>query len=372
MIKRVSRASGDVFQVYGRRGNRKVYVGTFDTKKLAAAADEDFRVVQRKIEAGELPKNFDEKRTFEIAIDAWIAMLKSSKSRSLTGYSMRARLYLKPYFGHRPVAHIQKEEIGRFRDAMLETPASDSTNTVIGALSSAFTWFVEQNYVASNPCFGVKRPKRVPKIFPWLESSEAITRVLSNCNGRCRWAVALLIGTGMRIDELLFMQWDDVNFDHRLLTVCRGKQGVPKSGRHRRLPIFDSIMPVLREMKLARGDARLLFPGEVKGKPLTPPSIRDPFKIAAAKSGIDKRIRLHDLRHTFASHFLLDGGDIFKLSKLLGHSSVAITERTYAHLRKDAFEADYGRVKFAMPTDAKVIQFQPTRTYAKEDKRETR
>jgi integrase/recombinase XerD len=62
-------------------------------------------------------------------------------------------------------------------------------------------------------------------------------------------------------------------------------------------------------------------------------------------------MRLHDLRHSFASLFLLDGGDIFKLSKILGHSSVAITERTYAHLRPDAYEADYGRVRFRMPDE---------------------
>ena len=50
-------------------------------------------------------------------------------------------------------------------------------------------------------------------------------------------------------------------------------------------------------------------------------------------------------------------GDIFKLSRILGHHSVAITERTYAHLKPTAFEADYGRVRFHMPSDGKVLAF---------------
>jgi len=84
-------------------------------------------------------------------------------------------------------------------------------------------------------------------------------------------------------------------------------------------------------------------------------SVRAPFKQAAARAGLPKELRLHDLRHTFASLFLVDGGDIFKLSRILGHHSVVITERTYAHLKPTAFNDDYGRVAFRMPDEAKVI-----------------
>lgn len=61
------------------------------------------------------------------------------------------------------------------------------------------------------------------------------------------------------------------------------------------------------------------------------------------RAGVPKKLRLHDLRHTFAGLFLASGGDIFKLSKILGHSSVAITQQVYAHLHPDAFAEDYNR-----------------------------
>jgi len=63
----------------------------------------------------------------------------------------------------------------------------------------------------------------------------------------------------------------------------------------------------------------------------------------------------HDLRHTFAGLFLASGGDIFKLSKILGHSSVAITQQVYAHLHPSAFAEDYSRVSFAMPEKAGAV-----------------
>jgi integrase/recombinase XerD len=61
-----------------------------------------------------------------------------------------------------------------------------------------------------------------------------------------------------------------------------------------------------------------------------------PFKAAVLRAEVAKNLRIHDLRHTFAGLFLASGGDIFKLSKILGHSSVAITQQVYAHLHPDA------------------------------------
>jgi site-specific recombinase XerD len=107
-------------------------------------------------------------------------------------------------------------------------------------------------------------------------------------------------------------------------------------------------------MKLAKAANTLLWPGAKVDKfdeqlPRNKTSVFRPFKAAVERAGLSKRLRLHDLRHTFAGLFLASGGDIFKLSKILGHSSVAITQQVYAHLHPDAFAEDYSRVAFAMP-----------------------
>jgi integrase len=364
VIKKVARADAMVFQVYGRRDGKKVYVGTYPSRREALAADEEHRVTVRKIEAGELPSDLDTKRTFGTALKQWLKKLDEDGSRSSTEYAGRAELYLLPAFRDMPLIEIHRADVIRWRDELGQKVTASTVNTVLGTLSSAFAFFIDRDWAEHNPCHQVKRLKPDPRVFPWLESTEAITRLLSHCTPNIRNLIAFLVGTGCRLDEALHLRWDDVDLEHRLVTVHRGRarvangkerQGTTKSGKARRVPVFDSVLGVLKAMKLARGAQALLWPGANPGKPLGQASVRKPFKAAIGRAGLPKELRLHDLRHTFASLFLIDGGDIFKLSRILGHHSVAITERTYAHLKPDAFEGDYGRVAFRMPSEARVV-----------------
>ena len=160
--------------------------------------------------------------------------------------------------------------------------------------------------------------------------------MLSHCPASIRPIIALLVGTGLRIDEALHLRWDDVDIDHRLLHVHRGRQGTTKSGQARGVPLFDSVMPVLCELKLKRGENVLVFPSPIGGrlgaKIAAPERVRSkvgvskPFKLAVIAAGLPAKLRPHDLRHSFAIQYLHDGGDLHRLSRILGHSTV-ITDR---------------------------------------------
>lgn len=363
MIRTIERNGGTRFQVYGRRAGKQVYLGTVDSKREAKDLEEDHKVTQRKIDRGELAPEHDLKRTFGTAIKAWLASLAETGSRSHGEYTGRCDLYLVPAFGERPLFEIRKSDVIQWRDDLVERVSAATVNTTMGTLSALFTWCIGRDWIEHNPCHGVKRLKADARVFPWLDSTEAITRLLAECPKHIRTVIAVLVGTGMRLDEALHLRWDDVDLEHRLITVHRGRRGrrstgTTKSGKARRVPIFDSVLVVLRDMKLARaGAGSLLWPGgyrRLRGtapeRALSQAAVRDPFKLAAKRAGLPPELRLHDLRHTFASLFLVDGGDIFKLSRILGHNSVAITERTYAHLKPTAYADDYGRVAFRMPT----------------------
>jgi integrase len=350
MIRRVERDGGVRFQVYGRRDGKKVYIGTYDSKREALAVEEDDRVTQRKIDAGQLPPLVDGKRTFGTAVEAWLKTIEHTPSHDK--YRDRIELYAMPRFRDVPIVDIRKSDVVAWRDELAEGKISIPTvNSARWALSSAFTYFVDRDWIPVNPCRGVKVLKHDARVFPWLESPDAITRLLAELAPKWRTLVAFLVGTGCRLDEALNLRWDDVDLEHRLVTLRKTKARKP-----RRVPIFDAVLPVLKEMKLARGGEPYLWPGQQKGSRLSQAAIRQPFKLAVTSAGLPKELRLHDLRHTFASLFLIDGGDIFKLSRILGHHSVVITERTYAHLKRTAYEEDYGRVRFTMPTGAKVIR----------------
>lgn len=157
--------------------------------------------------------------------------------------------------------------------------------------------------------------------------------------------------TGLRAGELAGLQWSDVSFERRLITVQRSFDGPTKADDVRYVPILDALLPVLEAWrKLSPG--RYVFPNSVGG--MQQPSNRifqevlhrvlgaAGFQPVMGRKKLRPYITFHDLRHTFASHWMMRGGDLFKLQKILGHKNVQMTMR-YAHLSPNAFEADYAR-----------------------------
>ena len=347
------------FQVYGRARVReksvRVYVGSFASQKQAEAADEQHRVTQRAIKAGDLPAAVDHKRTLGDALDAWLRAIKDQRSHD--EYENRMRLYVRPTFDRTPLVKITRPKLIDLRTSLKEReePIGNATiNTLFASLSAAYSYFIEQGWCSENRLKFIRDLEVTERPFLWLQSAGEVQKLLSACNDNIRTLVAVLVGTGMRLDEALHLMWTDIDLQHRVIHVHRGRRGAPKSGRLRHVPIFDSVLTVLREMKLAKGKNTLLWPGAKLDKfdeqlPRNKTSVFRPFKAAVLRAGLPKKLRLHDLRHTFAGLFLASGGDIFKLSKILGHSSVAITQQVYAHLHPDAFADDYSRVAFAMP-----------------------
>jgi integrase/recombinase XerD len=124
----------------------------------------------------------------------------------------------------------------------------------------------------------------------------------------------------MRLDELVHRQWADIDLGRRLIAVHRGRHGTTKSGKARYIPILNTLVPFLKDLGLKRGGAKLVFSGE-DGKPHSKPGVRFPFKQAAKRAGLPEVLRFHGLRHTFASQWVLDGGDIFRLSKILASAT---------------------------------------------------
>jgi integrase len=163
---------------------------------------------------------------------------------------------------------------------------------------------------------------------------------------------ATAVYTGMRAGELAGLHWGDVNFERRLITVQRSFAGPTKAEDVRYVPILDPLLPLLRERRLATSN-RLVFPndaGEMFDRSAR--ILQEGFHRVLKRAGFpmierDRKmrryIRFHDLRHTFASHWVMKGGDLFKLQKILGHKTVQMTMR-YAHLAPHAFAEDFERL----------------------------
>lgn len=354
MIRKIDRKSGPRFEVYAQVNGVKKFVSSHGTEREAEDADEDFRALQRAKLRGEVPPEANLTRTFKEASDEWIASLRKAKVRSATSYAKRLQIYINPALGTVPISRMTMSHVMAFRDEQAVSLAPGTVNASMTTLSSAFTYFRKRQWIAINPCREVDRVEDPPKAYGWIHTREEMTRLLLACNDELRDLVALALGSGMRFDEILCLHWADVDLERRIISVHRGRQGTTKTGKLRAVPILDSVLTTLKARALKRGGAILVFPGE-DGKVRNQKAVYTIYKLALKRAQVDETLRFHDLRHTFASHWMMDGGCIFKLSKVLGHSSVVQTERVYAHLSPTAFEADYGRVAFKVPSEPAKI-----------------
>ncbi len=129
-----------------------------------------------------------------------------------------------------------------------------------------------------------------------------------------------LYNAGMRKNEVFNLRWDDVMFEYNLIRVVKGK-----GGKERFIPMSRTLRQALLDLKDLRKDANLLvFPSPKTGKPLT--DIRKAIRRIVQKAGIDRPVKPHQLRHTFATHLLEQGIDIRAIQALLGHEQITTTQ----------------------------------------------
>jgi len=129
----------------------------------------------------------------------------------------------------------------------------------------------------------------------------------------------------MRLSEILSLKWKQVCIPHVIDPYL--ELDVTKNNRKRFIPLNQDMVDLLKQLRKLNKDEEYVFLSKQK-KPLR--SIRTPFENALKKSEL-KDFRFHDLRHTFASHYVMNGGNLISLKEILGHSTLKVVER-YSHL----------------------------------------
>ena len=152
------------------------------------------------------------------------------------------------------------------------------------------------------------------------------TRVFNKTFGRLRLIVLIAVATGMRQAEIFGLRWPDVMYNEGLIAV-RAKL---KGGKMRYVPMVPELAGELRRFPAVIGEGRIFPPelGATSGRQRVEGSFRDLLE----RAGIEN-FRFHDFRHTFASWYMMKGGDLYELARILGHSSIRMTER-YAKLAR--------------------------------------
>ncbi len=288
-----------------------------------------------------------EPHTFGEACDAWITG-KAVFKRSGENDESMIRTHLRPAFGKRPLHELGPVDVEQFRIARAKKAPKTVRNLLV-LYQSILSYAQELGWLLTVP--RVHKPKLVETEYQWLRASAHVEKLLEAAMEETPGVMetyAVAFYTGMRAGEILGLHWDDIDLDTRLITVARSYAEATKNGRIRYVPILDPLVPVLEAWRKRCPSKVLVFPTSTGTMQLPSCRVLQEIYHACLKRAELPRIRFHDARHTFASHWVMRGGDIFKLQRILGHQTIQMTMR-YAHLAPNAFAGDLDRLRDVVP-----------------------
>lgn len=248
------------------------------------------------------------------------------------------RDHLLPALGTKRLDEITTSNVEHLKAKLRNAGRHPKTvNNIIGILRTCLRCAMDDGLLSALP--KIKRLKVPPRDFDFYTPEEAEALVTHAKQGWPRRAIRIALVTGLRQGEERGLKWDDVDFHGRLLHVRRslsqdGTQArPPKSNRTRRVSLSDGAMQALKSQ---RADSMMKSPWvfcDKDGGPLTRAKFEHQLIVACRRAGL-RKLRWHDLRHSFASHLTMAGVPLKVVQELLGHSTIGMTER-YAHLAPD-------------------------------------
>jgi integrase len=362
-------ATKPAFVIRWWEGSRRKKKSGFRTRTDAAEA-------LARIRTGLGDGTLVEKRRAAIGFDEvarqWLDLHSRPNLRSHADNEERYRVHVAPFFGDAPLTAVKATRILEFRAKLQGTGLAPRTvNLVLALVRTVLRFAVANGHIPASPTDRLGRgklmlPIETAKLAPPIEHPEDVGRLLAVLRElgdelhrpELHPFFALLAYTGLRRGEALGLRWSDVDLERRMITVRRSYEGQTKSSKHRTVPVPAGLVSILRAYRLAdpwKGE--LVFPNAA-GEMYSPNAKLETLLRRALGCAKLPAIRVHDLRHVFASHFVMGGGDIFTLQRILGHSTPQLTSDTYAHLSPRHLAGEADRVAYPEPTDpAEVLPF---------------
>ncbi len=336
-IIKIKRKKGEVYHVKVFR-NGVHYSKTFQRYYDAQQFEREVKYSG----SNEVDVNF----TFAQAADEWMhnhaEVRKAPKSISTDKQMLRVNLL--PRYGALALRDITPQHIeGLIHDLRRQELAPPTINRNLELIRTVFNYAIKRRKALWNPVKAVGLLRTQTPLFNfWMEKEvqEFLRFAEAKYSGTDRHTMALMylaaLNTGMRMGELIALSWHDVDLENGLIAVRRTFCGysraikeTTKGYKIRHVPINSAIREELLEWR-SRSPHELVF--TTNGKPLDNTNLSKDFAKDVIEAKV-KRIRFHDMRHTYASHFMMNGGDLYHLQRILGHSDIKTTMR-YAHLSK--------------------------------------
>jgi integrase len=327
----------------------ETFYGTWNQAKVR---EEDMKVAARR---GEITAADCDPQCFGDWLDVYLEDWANVSEQTREQYQLYARVHLKPALGHIRLTELNAVHLQRYYRKKLETLKPRSVHhhkeVVHSSLSKALELKLIHENVDTAARFKVPQTTACKALLDEQGFQQFMDAALET---QLYPIVVLGATTGLRRGEICGLRWSDLDLAGATLSVSQvavytKKRGVffkePKTQRSRRtIPIFPETVERLKAWKVRQDEKRLKLGPDYKdhdlvcaradGRPHNPGSVtsqyrdwRDCRKLAPA--------RLHDLRHSFATHLLNKGVPMQVVSRYLGHSSFAVTDAVYFHLTVD-------------------------------------
>ena len=282
-----------------------------------------------------------EKILFEEYSAKWLSDYAkvSVKTSTYISYESTVRLHLNPRFGRQFLHRISSADIQKFVSEKItkDKVAPKSVVNFLIPLKEMFKHAVVWGYIKRDPSLYVKRPRVELEEMDFF-TPEEIRLFLNNVNSNYYTLFLTAVMTGMRRGELLALQWGDIDWNSNQISVrrsiYRGEFINPKSkNSYRRIMMSPILHHALEQHRLlGKRSVRELVFSNGNGLPIDPDNlVKREFHSALDRAGL-RRIRFHDLRHSYASLLISQGENIKFIQSQLGHASAKTTLDRYGHL----------------------------------------
>lgn len=269
----------------------------------------------------------------------WIECDRARKASTVSDYRATLKSHLRPAFGTRPIESLTTEELEQWiADLRNEGKYSSRTlQKVVVILHGVFERARKKWGLPQNPLTGIDRPRPAARLEIDVLSPAEVIRLVDAAESDSDAALfATAAFTGLRQGELIALRWQDIDFAASTIRVTRafthGALTTPKSNKSRAVPLAPDVAARLRALHASQGAppaAALVFPGPTGDFQVA--RMLGPRFVRALENAQLRRLRFHDLRHTFGTGMVAHV-DLLELREMMGHASITTTER-YLHYK---------------------------------------
>lgn len=335
---------------YGKdsTGKRVKTTKTFEKKKDAQTALKNF-------EADKIKQNlvFPSVLTVENWLTYWLDDIKAIKCEETTLYGYRNIInkHLIPKLGNYKLQELNPTILNKYFKGKLDEKLSQNTiRKHYDLLKDTLKTAVDEEKILKNPLNKVPpiKVQKNEKNFYNVEQLKTLFTIVEN--DRMEIVVKLAGMLGLRREEIAGLKWDNIDLENRIITIAEARtqagkktvaKGTKNSSSHRTLYAPEEIINLLTSIKTTQEEQKRLLGEAYKdegyimawenGEPYRPNYLSDLFKKIIDDNKLPS-LRLHDLRHTFASIANELGTNLYDISKALGHSQVGTTSQIYTHM----------------------------------------